>query len=762
MGSKNLIRIGDVGVFAAVVMGVLLAISALHFHSTRLEREVVDSHQRLVEIEARHVLDHVVQTLDAVNIALQSLPAPDQLLAAASPANAVLERALQHQPHLRSLSLVGLDGEIVASSNPGNVGLRADLSGYLPGADAPSDLLRIGSAHAGRDLNDGRLIIDRSEYIAAMEFFPVLREITTEGVNQYRLLAAINVDYFLNHLTSHPPFGLERVEILRYDGSPLFSTSALPHSAAALEANADIAAQWRSGTIAGKANESIAGEGDYITSWRVARILPLVVISRLDRASVLADARAESRKQQLVLFPLMFMVMTSLLTLYLMFRRANHRFLRLKDEESRRLSRLLDALPANVLLFAEDGRAQVTNLSWQRFASRHEFPINAESQPLHYRTLGDWLAPRISGTEKSIGLAEGIEAVLQGKWKAFDGEFSFDTEPGQRWLHIMVRPFTRDHARGVAMLQLDITDRRLAEEGMEMLDAALNATANAIVITDTNAVIEWANPAFARLTGFSQSEAIGRMPKELISSGKQDTRFYADMWQTILGGKVWRGELVNKHKSGALYHESLTITPVLDRDGKPKHFVAVKEDVTQRKEQESELRLQATTDPLTGAMNRRAIIDNVTLELERVKRHGRNSCFMMLDLDHFKRVNDEHGHAVGDVVLKHFCTLATAALRKIDMLGRIGGEEFGILLTETTLEGAIELAERLRLALEASPVRVDDIPIPITVSIGVALIAPGDQGPDQVLARADQALYLAKTNGRNRVEPRMDAPVLPS
>jgi len=755
MGHKSLRRLGDVGFLAFLVACALIAVSALHYHGTRLEREVIASHQRLASIEARHALDHLVNTLDAVNIALQSLPESGLLHVAPRPNN-LLERALANQPHLRSLSVVDAAGRIVASSNPDNVGLSPDLLDFLPHTDTSTDLLRIGAAHAGRDLSDGRRISDRDGTESVMEFFPVLRSMTPGTASQLSLLAVINVDYFLNRLAVDVPEGLDRVEVLRHDGSLLFSTRTKPYTPATLEANDRITALWQSGGLAGLNDESIEGDGDFIAAWRVARILPVAVISRFDLDRVLAEAHAESRGRQLLLFPLIVLILASVLATHLVYRRAQQQHLAMKAGESRRLSRLLDALPANVLLFADDGRALISNLSWKNFAARHGFAtVDADNQPLHYHSLDSRLTPSLAHDE-AVSLGDGIGAVLQGRWKAFDGEFRFDSDHGQRWLHVMVRPFAKEQAHGVTVLQLDITDRKRAEEGMEMLDAALKATANAIVITDINAVIEWANPAFARLTGFSPSEAIGRKPKELISSGQQDATFYRDMWQTILSGKVWRGELVNKHKNGGLFHESLTITPVLDSDGKPKHFVAVKEDVTQRKEQESELRLQATTDALTGAMNRRAIIDSVALELERIKRHGRDSCFMMLDLDHFKRVNDEHGHAVGDVVLKHFCTLATAVLRKIDMLGRIGGEEFGILLPETGLEGGIELAERLRAALEASVVQVDDVPIKVTVSIGVARLDPADQGPDQVLARADQALYCAKSNGRNRVEAFLD------
>ena len=139
-------------------------------------------------------------------------------------------------------------------------------------------------------------------------------------------------------------------------------------------------------------------------------------------------------------------------------------------------------------------------------------------------------------------------------------------------------------------------------------------------------------------------------------------------------------------------------------------------------------------------------------ELQRIRRYGNGACLLMLDLDHFKRVNDRLGHASGDEVLRHFTALVQRHLRTTDLLGRLGGEEFGVLLTETPLAGAGEFAERLRRHLEAEPAPTARGAVAVTVSIGVTAMAPSDGAPDDVLARADEALYQAKSRGRNRVE----------
>lgn len=168
---------------------------------------------------------------------------------------------------------------------------------------------------------------------------------------------------------------------------------------------------------------------------------------------------------------------------------------------------------------------------------------------------------------------------------------------------------------------------------------------------------------------------------------------------------------------------------------------------------ESQLRAMATTDFLTGLPNRRSFMEGMQHELARLQRApGQDATVMMLDLDHFKCVNDTYGHATGDAVLRHVAQLMQDNTRKTDLCGRLGGEEFAILLPQTDVQSAQVFAERLRAAIACTPTQLPDQTIPITISIGLSPLLPGDALPDHALARADQALYLAKELGRNRVE----------
>jgi|GEM_PF-1219220 len=192
---------------------------------------------------------------------------------------------------------------------------------------------------------------------------------------------------------------------------------------------------------------------------------------------------------------------------------------------------------------------------------------------------------------------------------------------------------------------------------------------------------------------------------------------------------------------------------VLERDaeGKPVRAVGLHQDISSRKLMEESLLQLATSDPLTGLWNRRHFTEMVNGELGRVRRHGSVAALLLLDLDHFKRINDTRGHAAGDEVLRHFSGLVSRHLREVDVFARLGGEEFGVLLPcVDDAAGALRAADRIRDLVAASPALIGTEPLAFSVSIGVAMLGPDDTGFDVVFSRADEALYEAKRSGRNR------------
>jgi diguanylate cyclase (GGDEF)-like protein len=174
-------------------------------------------------------------------------------------------------------------------------------------------------------------------------------------------------------------------------------------------------------------------------------------------------------------------------------------------------------------------------------------------------------------------------------------------------------------------------------------------------------------------------------------------------------------------------------------------------DISARKSLEEELTRLATTDPLTGIANRRSFFDRLETEWARARRHTRRLSLLTFDIDHFKRVNDAHGHAIGDAVLKALVGAAQSLLRAEDTLARLGGEEFAVILPEVDREGARVVGERLRERLAEVEVAVPDGVVSCTVSVGVVQGKPAHESPDRALQRADDALYAAKEAGRDTV-----------
>lgn len=210
-----------------------------------------------------------------------------------------------------------------------------------------------------------------------------------------------------------------------------------------------------------------------------------------------------------------------------------------------------------------------------------------------------------------------------------------------------------------------------------------------------------------------------------------------------------RASVVGLRRDGSEFPLEVTIAKI--NLGHTTEMTAIMRDISERAKLVEELKVAATTDPLTGVVNRRRFNEQVNMELNRAQRFKHPLSLLLLDIDHFKLINDTHGHQLGDVALISLVTRLQEQLREVDLLGRWGGEEFIILLPETTLELAMATAERLRIAVESRPHSLTaELAIPMTISIGVS--AYHDQGDcaDKMLTRADTALYMAKRQGRNR------------
>ncbi|MBD1391166.1 diguanylate cyclase [Neiella sp. HB171785] len=278
-----------------------------------------------------------------------------------------------------------------------------------------------------------------------------------------------------------------------------------------------------------------------------------------------------------------------------------------------------------------------------------------------------------------------------------------------------------------------------------MLHAA-NGMAAAVMTDGTHQIIA-VNQMFTSLLGYKADEVIGKKPM-MFRSGLQSADSLQAMKNQLATKGHWRGELTYRAKSGQLLTTMQEITAIYwnSRSKSPDYYIASFVDISAQKRLEQQLRLQSVTDPLTGAFNRRRFDDEFSRLLQNSLRYPNSSFTLALvDLDHFKKINDTHGHDIGDSVLIEFVSVVSQVLRNTDFLGRIGGEEFGVLLPFTDAEGAQIVMERVREAVEqtiASP----------SVTCSVGLVQHTEQlSVKDIYQAADEALYQAKATGRNKV-----------
>ncbi|MCX7067755.1 MAG: EAL domain-containing protein [Methylococcales bacterium] len=268
-------------------------------------------------------------------------------------------------------------------------------------------------------------------------------------------------------------------------------------------------------------------------------------------------------------------------------------------------------------------------------------------------------------------------------------------------------------------------------------------------ITNAEKIIVKVNHAFTEITGYSPVEAIGH-PPHLLHSGRHDDAFYKMLWQSIESTSMWQGEIWNQRKNGEIYPQWLTITAVkASHNGIVTHYVATLTDISERKTAEENIKQLAFYDVLTNLPNRRALSERMKYSISLARRDNKQMAVLMLDLDKFKPVNDNFGHAAGDQLLKQVAQRIKARLRDADMVARLGGDEFIILLDEISLHANVERVAKDIIETLAHPFIVTkNDTVQIGVSIGISLYPQHGDNPETLIDNADAALYLAKKQGR--------------
>lgn len=282
---------------------------------------------------------------------------------------------------------------------------------------------------------------------------------------------------------------------------------------------------------------------------------------------------------------------------------------------------------------------------------------------------------------------------------------------------------------------------------IKKLNYAIEQSPSAVLITDEQGIIHYANQAISTLTGYSTDEIIGKKTS-LFKSDRHPKEFYTAMWSAIKKGEIWRGELQNKRKNGDCYWESMIIAPIVDGD-KNTNFVAIKENIDQRKQYETQLNLMARHDPLTGLPNRASLLETINNSLEKIKQNGGGLAVLLLDLDQFKLINDQQGHIVGDDLLKKLACRLRRKLPDSVLVGRQGGDEFILIIPETVSKTKIKKIIEKTLKIISRPFYLGKFVTKISTSIGAVICTNPNESAEEIYRKADIAMYQAKENGGN-------------
>lgn len=406
---------------------------------------------------------------------------------------------------------------------------------------------------------------------------------------------------------------------------------------------------------------------------------------------------------------------------------------------------VLTGVPAKEMI----GRAE----AWRAFY--------AESRPC----LADLVLNKEQDSVVNYYPAQSKSALLETGWHA---EAWFNNIGGKRRYVIFDAAPIFDlngHITAVIETLQDVTDSKLAEQALLQEKAiaydALKSLENQkraldqhsiVATTDVGGRITYVNEKFCTISGYTQDELLGK-DHRILNSGHHPKEFFKHLYHTITAGKVWHGEICNLNKNGNLYWVETTIVPFIGEDGKPLEYIAIRNDITERKLAEEEIRSFAFHDSLTGLPNRRLLLERASHALTASTRSNHYGALIFIDLDHFKILNDTKGHDVGDMLLQQVACRLKSTLREADTVARLGGDEFVVLLeslSEHTLEAKniVKTVGNKILKILTQPYDLADYTHHSTPSIGIALLHSRYGNIDQILKQADVAMYQSKADGR--------------
>ncbi len=412
-------------------------------------------------------------------------------------------------------------------------------------------------------------------------------------------------------------------------------------------------------------------------------------------------------------------------------------------EANKKLRLIIDNAPAGIVMLDREMRYLFASRRWLQ---DHRVTLQDVVGNNHYE-----LSPVMSEHWRETHLR-----CLAGTTESCDEDPIPQPDGSIKWARWEVRPWfdAGGVVGGLIIMSEDITDRKRAEEQLRIAAVAFQSR-DGMMVTDARGIILQVNQAFTDVTGYSAAEAVGNM-SSVLHSGRQDAAFYRNMWEAITREGHWQGEIWNRRKDGGIYPEWLSIAGVRDTNGEVTHYLGIYSNISDPQEAERKILALAFYDPLTGLPNRRLLLDRLHQALAVSARSGQFGGLLLLDLDHFKAINDTRGHDVGDELLVEVARRLSETLRETDSAARLGGDEFVVLIEglneeqDAAATAAETIAEKLRAAI-CQPFTLKGEVRHITPSIGVTLFGSQGERTDALLKQADLALYQAKGAGRNTI-----------
>ena len=708
------------------LIGITLAFSFMQSIQERSERASLNS-QMLEETLSR--------TIEAMEVTLSSYS--DELSA-----NELTEQNLKHlrqelldslkfAPHLRQIVVVKDGKALIDTRHDPAKDINENILGFDSTQKSLYSLgLLIGQKISGRFLPYKGYVPEEGGYRSIL---PIGMDITNKQGETLSVIAAFNPSYIQRTIIKLALQEHDSVYITNFDSNALIQHGLYGPFQPQVENLIQKALSQGKQFIQSSDSEFFPS---YTTTLRFAEKYPLAVFIVSDHRDSLE--RWIKKKQNLLI--IVFMVIIVLFFGAAFVIRKNRLALEMR-EEVHLLSEVVEHTPTGIVITDKDGTIQYVNESFEGVTGYSKNEVVGKN-------------PRLlkSGDKSDQDYRDMWDLLATGQ--TWIGEFHNRKKDGSLyWERASIGPL-KDSLGEIThyiALKQPIDEEKAAQEKLRLASTVFDSATEAIMVTNADRSIEMVNPAFQRITGYTEKEVIGRTPS-ILKSGKHSDEFYDELYETLKLRGTWEGEIWNRRKNAEIYPQWLMISSRRDQMGNLEGYVALFADITKRKEDEALIRQQANYDSITSLPNRNLFIDRLNQAVAISERNESKTALLFIDLDRFKYVNDTYGHHIGDLLLQQVAERLKVEVRKSDTVARLGGDEFAVIIPNIEKLSVVDLVAKKILTSLSRPYDIKGNLAHISCSIGIAFYPDHSAQPETLIINADSAMYRAKQGGRNTHE----------